>query len=118
LWIPTAARVSRDRGRRRRVHDSARFRQDTADNLVLIGAVSIIVFGFMSLFFASVYTSTNGIPTEFDDYPEQGLEWHWIAAAIRISAVKTLAVSTTSRYRAHKRSKRNSPLESVGARLE
>lgn len=85
------------------------FRHDTADELVLMGAVSIILFGFMSLFFAGVYTSTSGIPTDFDSYPEQGVGWHWIAAAIQIPAVILLTVRGLSLYRAHKRSQRSAP---------
>jgi hypothetical protein len=81
------------------------FRHDTADDLALMGAVSIILFGFMSLFFAGVYTSTRGIPTDFDSYPEEGVGWHWIAAAIQIPAVIVLAVRGISLYRAYKRSK-------------
>ncbi|GAB2455301.1 hypothetical protein HD599_003084 [Conyzicola lurida] len=89
------------------------FRHDTADDLVLMGVVSIILFGFMSLFFAGVYTSTSGIPTDFDSYPEQGVGWHWIAAAIQIPAVIALTVRGISLYRAHKRRKQDSHLESA-----
>ena len=78
------------------------FRHDTADDLVLMGVVSIILFGFMSLFFAGVHTSTDGIATGFDGYPEEGLGWHWIAAAIQIPGVVALAVRGTSLYRAHR----------------
>ncbi|MET4583267.1 hypothetical protein ABIE21_002786 [Conyzicola nivalis] len=78
------------------------FRHDTADDLVLMGGVSIVLFGFMSLFFAGVYTSTVGISTGFDSYPEQGLGWHWIAAVIQVPAVVALAVRGASLYRAHR----------------
>ena len=78
------------------------FRHDTADDLVLMGGVSIVLFGFMSLFFASAYTSTDGISTGFDSYPEQGVGWHWIAAVIQVPAVIALAMRGASLYRAHR----------------
>jgi hypothetical protein len=78
------------------------FRHDTADDLFLMGAVSIIIFGFLALFFAGVYTSTNGIRTGFDSYPEQGLGWHWIAAVIQIPSIIALAVRGARLYRAHR----------------
>jgi hypothetical protein len=89
------------------------FRHDTADDLVLMGGVSIIIFGSLSLFFAGAYTSTDGIPTGFDSYPEQGLGWHWIAAVIQIPAIIALAVRGTSLYRAHVRKKRDSRIEAA-----
>lgn len=79
------------------------FRHDTADDLVLMGGVSVIVFGFMSLFFAGVYTSTDGIATGFDGYPEQGLGWHWVAAVIQIPGIIALMVRGASLYRAHRK---------------
>jgi len=78
------------------------FRHNTADDLVLMGGVSIILFGFMSLFFAGVYTSTDGISAGFDSYPEQGLGWHWIAAVIQIPGIIALMVRGASLYRAHR----------------
>ena len=79
------------------------FRHDTADDLVLMGVLSIVLFGFMSLFFAGVYTATDGIPTGFDSYPEQGVGWHWIAAVIQIPGIVALAVRGASLRRAHVR---------------
>jgi hypothetical protein len=82
------------------------FRHDTADDLVLLGGVSVIVFGFLSLMFAGVYTSTSGLPTGFDAYPEQGLGWHWIAAVVQIPGLIALAVRGTMLYQAHRRTRR------------
>ena len=78
------------------------FRHDTADDLVLMGGVSVVLFGFLSLFFAGVYTSADGISTGFDSYPEQGVGWHWIAAVVQIPAVIVLIARGTSLYRAHR----------------
>ena len=76
------------------------FRHDTADDLVLMGGVSIIVFGALSLFFAGVYTSTAGISTGFDSYPQEGLGWHWIAAVVQIPALLALAIRGVILFRA------------------
>ena len=82
------------------------FRHDTADDLVVLGMVSVIVFGFLSLMFAGAYTSTSGLSSGFDAYPEQGLGWHWIAAVVQIPGLIALAVRGTMLYQAYRGSRR------------
>jgi hypothetical protein len=85
------------------------FHHDTADDLVLMGFVSLGVIGIMSFFFAAVYTSTSGLPTGFDEYPEQGVGWHWIAGVIQIPGIVALAIRGAMLHRAWSRSRRESP---------
>ena len=86
------------------------FRHDTADDLVLMGGISCIIFGFLPLMFAGAYTSTSGLQTGFDAYPEQGLGWHWISGVVQIPGLVALAIRGTMLYRAYRRSQQESDL--------
>jgi hypothetical protein len=77
-----------------------------AIDLIGTGAVSFVLFGLLTFYFATIYTSTTGLPMDRDSYPEEGLGWHWIGSALQLVSLVVIAVRLTVRARNTRRSRR------------